>query len=207
MHFLEDIHTLKHAYSPTGDLEQSCLVFFNPPIFFPLFHPDQFDSLFLFLFTHFSVRTHRRAVEMHRPLFYSSSWSHTCAGHPRVAGVQRKRICKHSCLSNRCLHARTHTHTHRHMHAYTAVKSKPITSHLFLTSSQSDQRLTVGQGGSGSASLWPFSHTCGGTQTLFNLGSCRFFLPPTLILLPCLLTPSIFIIPLSPSFFDKLMLP
>lgn len=52
----------------------------------------------------------RRAVEMHRPLFYSSS-----AGHPRVA--QRKRICKHSCLSNRCLHARSHTQAHARLNS------------------------------------------------------------------------------------------
>lgn len=120
---------------------------------------------------------------MHRPLFYSSSsWSHNRSAIANTAAFQTD-VC-----------------THRHMHACTAVKSKPIMSHLFLTSSQSDQRLTVGQGGSGSASLWPFSHTCSGTKTLFNLGSCHFFLPPTLILLPCLLTPSIFIIPLFPSF-------
>lgn len=69
-----------------------------------------------------------QAIEMHRPLFYSSSpRSEPCAGHRRVAGVQRKRICKHSCLSNRCLHAHTHAHTHINK----AVKSKPIISHLF----------------------------------------------------------------------------
>lgn len=124
--------------------------------------------------------------------------AHVCG--PPSGGGRATEAHLQTQLPFKQMFARTHTCTHGHTHAYTAVKSKPIMSHLFLTSSQSDQ-VDRRPGGGGSASLWPFSHTCSGTQTLLNLGSCRFFLPPTLILLPCLLTPSIFIIPLFPPFF------
>lgn len=111
MHFLKDIHTLKHAYSPTGDLEQSCLVFFQSSHFlFSLFHPDQFDSLFLFLLTHFNVWTHWRDVPM------GGEVSRRNASAPLLflflLVAQQKRNCKHSCLSNRCLHAQAHARLH-----------------------------------------------------------------------------------------------
>lgn len=84
-----------------------------PPIFLSLFHPDQIDSLFLFSLAHFSVLTHWRDVPM------GGEASRRNAPAPLLflffLGAQRKRICKHSCLSNRCLHA--HTHTHRRAHA------------------------------------------------------------------------------------------
>lgn len=130
----------------------------------------------------------REAIEMHPPLFYSpSSRWHTCARW-WVAGVQRKRICKHSCLSNRCLHA--HTHIHK------AVNRRPIISHLFLTCSQSDRRLTIGHWGSGWASHLQW-HTHAHTFVIFILASVSFH-PATHFHLPLCF---------FPLFFDKLMLP
>lgn len=109
----------------------------------------------------------REAIKMHPPLFYSpcSRW-HTCAGR-WVVGVQRKRICKHSCLSNTCLHGHTHTHIHK------AVNRRPIISHLFLTSSQLDRRLTVGHWGSGWVSHLQ-RHTHAHTLVIFILASVSF---------------------------------
>lgn len=85
-----------------------------------------------------------------------------------------------------CTHAHTHTHIHK------AVNRRPIISHLFLTCSQSDRRLTIGHWGSGWASHLQW-HTHAHTFVIFILASVSFH-PATHFHLPlCFFFPSFLI--------------
>lgn len=139
MHFLKDIHTLKHAYSPTGDLEQSCLVFF-PTLPFSFLSFILFNLILYFCFyspTPACGHTDETPRWEGRLLFLFLLVAHVRG--PPSGGGRATEAHLQTQLPLEQMFARTHTHTHGHTHAHTAVKSKPIMSHLFLTSSQSDQ--------------------------------------------------------------------
>lgn len=177
MHFFLK-HTHTHWNTPTvqqGDLEQCCLVFFQTSHFLFLIL-SLFCVWFLFLFFYASISSCAHTDETSQwaggkpskcicPSFIPLPRWHTCAGR-RVVGVQWKRICKHSCLSNRCLHAHTHSQSGQQK-----ANNKPSFSDVEPIGLEVDHWSLGGFVG---------CHTCSGTHThahtlvIFILASVSF---------------------------------
>lgn len=142
-------HTLKHTYSPTGG-PRTMLPCFFPTLTFSVFSLSHYFSLIfssLFLCTHLSMRTHRWDVSMggrEAIICIRPSFIPLPLGGTRARGALGWWGCNGSAFANT---AAFQTDVCMHTHIHKVVNRRPIISHLFLTLSQLDRRLTIGHWG------------------------------------------------------------